>query len=533
MKKRLGNKWIIIAAVVVVIAAGIIIVPRVLANSRNSSTTYQTAPLGRGNITETVGATGNVYTNQTVQLSWQTSGVVKNVNVTKGQLVAANTVLAQLDPTSLPQSILSAQTDLTAAKKALDDLLNSGTARANAELALIQAEQNLTTAQKAAQSKLFQRASQSTIDIAQANLIEAQNALNTAADIYNRNKNRNQNDSTYAAALSQFANAQQKFDTAQYNMQYVTALPDPLSVQAANAQVDVAQAAYLDAKRTWETVKDGPNPIDVAAAQAKVDSAQSIINEAEITTPIAGTVTQITSKVGDLVAPATVGFQIDDLSHLYINIQVSEVDINKVQKGQPVGITFDALPDKNFEGTVTDIDTVGTTSSGAVNFNVTTEITSKDPHIKPGMTATANITVTNLANVLVIPNRAIKTINTRQIVYVMQNGSLRPVPITTGISSTDTTQLLTGNLQEGESIVLDPPTATTLTTGARAGGLFGGLFGGIRIGGGGGGNFGGNGGGNFGGGAAGGTRPGAAGTTGGTGGSSSSGAGAARPAGGG
>jgi HlyD family secretion protein len=523
MKKRLGKKWIIIAAVlVVVVAAGIIIIPRVLANSRSSATTYQTAPLGRGDISETVGATGNVYTNQTVQLSWQTTGVVKDVNVTKGQLVAANTVLADLDQTSLPQSIISAQSDLTTAKKALDDLLNSGTARATAELNLVTSEQTLVNAQKAAQSKLFQRASQSTIDIAQANLIDAQNALNNAADIYNRNKNRNQTDSTYAAALSQFANAQQKFDTAQYNMQYVTALPDPLSVQAANAQVDVAQAAYLDAKRAWEQVKDGPNPTDVAAAQSKVDSAQAILNEAEITSPIGGTVTQIDSKVGDLVAPSTVGFQIDDLSHLYVNIQVSEVDINKVKIGQPVDLTLDAIPDKNFQGKVTDIDAVGTASSGAVNFNVTTEITSKDPEIKSGMTATANITVTALTNILVVPTRAIKTINSRQIVYTMRNGALRPVPITTGISSTDTTQLLTGNLQEGDLIVLDPPTATTLTTGAR-GGLFGGLFGGLG-GGGARGNFGGGGGGNFSGGAA---RPG--GTTGG----SSTGGGAARPAGGG
>ncbi|MCL4560142.1 MAG: efflux RND transporter periplasmic adaptor subunit [Chloroflexi bacterium] len=477
--RKSGKKWILFAAiaVVVVAAAVFVVIPRLQAlRNGNGATTYQTQPLGRGDLTAYVGATGNVRTNQTATLNWQAEGIVGKVNVTKGQVVDKDTVLAELDPASLPQNVINAQTDLATAQKALDDLLNSTTARANAELALISAERDLQTAQQTAQSKQFQRASQTTINVAQANLLQAQSALDKATEIYNQNKNRSTSDMQYAAALTQFANAQQKYDQAQANLNYVTGLPDALDVQKANADLDLAQATYLDAKRAWEDVKDGPNPADVAAAEAKVASAQAILDTAYIKAPFSGTIMEIDTRPGDLVSSQTVAFEIDDISHLYTDIQVSEVDINSVQVGQPVDITLDAIPDKTYPGKVTDVGSVGVISSGVVNFNVTVEINAKDPQIKPGMTTSANIATVQVRNELVVPTRAIRDLNGVQIVYVLQNGALRPVPITTGVTSTVNSQLLSGNLQEGEPIVLNPPSNPASATGSR--GILGGMFGG-------------------------------------------------------
>jgi HlyD family secretion protein len=485
-----SKKWLVYLGIaVVLVAVGVFFVyPRYLART-STGITYQTAALRKGNLTATVGASGNVRTNQTVVLSWQTSGIVSSVLVAKGQIVTADTVLAELDPTSLPLSVINAKTDLATAQKALDDLLSSDSDRAAAQLALIQAEQALVNAQKSAQSKTFQRASQENIDIAQANLIQAQAALDKAADIYNKNKSRSSSDVQYAAALSQFAAAQQKYDSAQMTYQYVTSLPDALSVQEVNAELDVAQAKYLDAKRAWEQIKDGPTEINVAAAQSKVDAAQAVLDQAHISAPISGTITGVSVKPGDLVSGQTTAFQIDDLSHLYVDIQVSEVDISQVQVGQPAAITFDALPEDTYQGVVSDIDMIGTTSSGAVNFYVTVEIMNPGQKIKPGMTASAEVTVTQLNDVLVVPNRAIKTMNAQQIVYVQRNGSITPVPITTGISSGSYTQLVEGSLQEGDLIVTNPPSSAAELANNRQMGIFGGLFGGarqtIRIGGGG------------------------------------------------
>lgn len=487
MQKKSRKRWFMIGGVVIVIAivAGVVGVPRLTANAQQgTSTTYQTQAAGLGSITSFVGATGNIRTNQSVTINWQTSGIISKINVTPGQVVQAGTVLAQLDPTSLPQTVLNAQNALATDQQALDNLLNSNVARANAEVALITDEQNLVNAQKAAQSKLFQHASQTTIEVAQANLVMAQNALDNASTIYNKNKARSSTDVQYAAALSQFAAAQQKFDQAQLNLNYAQSLPDPLSVQLANANVDLAQANYLDAKRTWESLKDGPNPVDVAAAQAKVAADQAIIDAASPTSPIAGTVTVVNNKPGDLVSNNSVAFEIDDMTQMFVDVSVSEVDINKVQIGQKVDLTFDAIPSKTYPGTVTSIADVGTIANSVVNYDVTVKLMEKDPQIKPGMTASANVTIPGPQNVLVVPNRALRTVNGLQVVYIMNNGSVRPIPVTLGATSTTVSQVTGGPLRQGELIVLNPPSATTTAQQSTGGlGILGRLFGGggVRV----------------------------------------------------
>jgi HlyD family secretion protein len=484
--KKPGKKWILIVATVVIALAliGVVAVPQLQAKSASGTPTYTTQALQKGDLSTTVGATGNVYTQQTVSLTWQTSGTVSQVDVAKGQQVTKETVLADLDQSSLPETVLSAATDLATAQKSLDDLLNSNTARATAELALITAEQTLQDDEKTAQSALYSRASQSTIDTAHANLIQAQDALDKASAVYNQNKNRSSDDISYASALSNFAAAQQTYDSAQANYQYALDLPSALDIQSVNATVDVAQAAYQDAKRAWERVKDGPNADDVAAAEAKVAAAQAVLDEAKVTAPISGTITAIDTQTGDLVAAGTVAFTIDDLSHLYVDISVSEVDINQVKVGQTAEITFDAIADKTYTGKVTDIATEGTSSSGAVNYTATVELTDADAQIKPGMTASANITVTQKTGVLLVPSSAIRTVNGAQVVYVMKNNAIQAVTITTGDTSGTSTELVSGSLQEGDLIVTNP-TSTTTTSTTQSNGLLGGLLGGALGGGGG------------------------------------------------
>jgi HlyD family secretion protein len=528
-KKKAGKKWIWMLgiAVVVVGAAVVFVLPR-LQTSSSATTTYKTQAVAKGSLTATVGANGNVYPKQAISLAWQTSGIVSKVDVTKGQKVQKGDVLAELDSTSLPESVLSAANDLNSAQKALDDLLNSNSTRAAAQLALLNAEQTLVDAQKTAQSKLYQRASQSQIDAAKASLIQAQNALDQASASYNNAKN-SADEMMYASALSRFAAAQSTFDSAQLSYQYVQSLPDTLSVQIVNADVDVAQAAYDDAKRAWERVKDGPDATDVAAAQAKVDIAQATLDEAKITAPIGGTITAIDATSGDLVSASTAAFELDDMDHLYVDISVSEVDISAIQVGQPAEITFDAIVDKTYTAKVIDIANTGSSSSGSVNFNVTLEITNADTAIKPGMTATATITTKNKTGILLVPSSAIRTLNSQSIVYIqMTDGNLRPAMITTGDTDSTNTEVTGGNLQEGDLLVTNPPSSTTALTSQRQGGLLGGLFGGIFGGGGGGGMPGGGGGpgGDFGGPPSGGGIPGggqSGGRSGSSGGSSSGG----------
>ena len=93
---------------------------------------------------------------------------------------------------------------------------------------------------------------------------------------------------------------------------------------------------------------------------------------------------------------------------MYADIQVTEVDINRIKIGQDATLTFDAIPNKNYKAKVTEVGEVGTAVSGVVNFNVTVEIIESDEDVKPGMTAAVNIIVNQLDNILVVQNRSVR-----------------------------------------------------------------------------------------------------------------------------
>ena len=118
----------------------------VRAQPRKTQSSFQTQALARGDLTATIGATGTVRANQSAVLAWQTTGTVDQVNVKVGDQVNKGDVLASLLQTSLPQSVILAQTDLVSAQQALTDLLDSDTARANVWIALRNAQTAYTTA---------------------------------------------------------------------------------------------------------------------------------------------------------------------------------------------------------------------------------------------------------------------------------------------------------------------------------------------------------------------------------------------------
>jgi len=472
MKKRI---FIIIGVVLVLLVVGVLVLPTVLTRLGGGQvqSPYQTEPARLGSMTITIGATGAVHLNQTASIPWQASGKVGMVKVEKGQLVEADQVLAELDPASLPQSLIQAQSELIAAKNNLEKVLTNSEARAAAHMALIKAQQDLDDAQKDSQSALYRRASQETIDIARANLITANEALDTAEAKWNQFSGLGPDSLVYAAALSEYARARQLQQQAQYNLNYVQDLPDPLKVEEMNAKLEQAQAKLLSAKKEWERLKDGPDPDDITTAQVRVTAAEAALNTVRVKAPFAGTVTKVDVQVGDLVSIGKLAIQIDDLSRLLIDVDVSEVDINRVTIGQPVSLAFDAISDEQYTGTVTDIASTGTSVSGAVNFTVTVEVDNPDQNIKPGMTAAANIAVSQLDNVLLVPSRAIKTLGGKRVVYVLRNNLPTPVEISLGATASNYSQIMQGDIKEGDLIILNPPTILPMG-GTMGGGAVGG-----------------------------------------------------------
>jgi HlyD family secretion protein len=464
MKKR---TWIIIVAVAII--AAIIGVYNFMGRSQASTTTqYKTAKAERGDLTATIGATGTVRSNQSDVLTWQTSGSVETVEVKVGDPVNAGDVLATLSETSLPQSVILAQADLVNAQKALNDLFDSKTQQAQAQL-------NLANAQKDYDATVMSRnnvrahANPSLIENYRSSYVLAQDKLDNAKENYDEFANAAEDDLRKAQAYNALYTAQLERDKAHTTWLWYENPPTPQDIAVAEGKVAVAKAKLDDAQREWDRLKDGPDPADIEVAQAKVAAIQATINMVKLISPFAGTVSEVNVMVGDQVRSGSDGFRIDDLSHLLADVQVSEVDINSVKVGQPVTITFDAILGQEYHGKVTQVAQIGNVAQGAVNFTVTVEITDADEQVKPGMTAAVNVVVNALKGVMLVPNRAVRLVDGQRVVYVLRNGQPVEVKITLGASSDTASEVMAGDLKEGDLIILNPP---AMLTGGGMGGSF-------------------------------------------------------------
>lgn len=453
------RKWIIIGAIVAAAVLAFFGIRALTQAQAARNATYQTVTLEMGDLVSQIGATGTVRSNQTAVLAWQVSGQVENVAVEVGDLVAADEVMATLKETSLPQTIILARADLVTAKRSLDNLLNSGTATAQAQLNLAKAQDAYDTAATNRESKRFVRAGQNTIDEAKANLILAKDELRRAEEIYDANKNRRKDDPQYAAALSRLANARKQVDMAQANLNYAEGLPDSQEISIADGQLAVAKAALEDAQREWDRLKDGPDADDIQAAQARVSALEATIRQSTLVAPFSGTVTVINTMAGDQTMPGATAIRVDDLSRLLVDVQVTEVDINRIKVGQPVTLSFDAILDKTYNGKVVEVGQVGTSVQGLVNFDVTVELSDPDEQVRPGMTAAVNVEIEKIDNVLLVPNRAVRLQNGQRVVYVLIAGVPTPVNITIGATSDVNSQILEGNVKAGDIVVLNPPSS--------------------------------------------------------------------------
>ncbi|MEW6181322.1 MAG: efflux RND transporter periplasmic adaptor subunit [Chloroflexota bacterium] len=419
---------------------------------------FQTEVVRRGELTALVGATGTVRANQTAVLAWQTTGQVGEVLVEVGDQVQFDQVLAELKKSSLSQSLILAEADLVAAKKALQDLLESDLARAQAQLNLAQAQEAYEKAKDERASKDYSRASPLTLDEARTNLELAKIEAKEAERVYDMFDHLDVDNPQRMNAYSRYLAAQRNLQRAQANLNYLESLPDPLEVQKADANLAVAEANLKEAEREWERLKDGPDPDDIRAAEARVAAIEATLALVRLRAPFAGTITEVNIKPGDQVNPGTPAFRIDDLSRLLVDVQVPEIDINRIEVGQPARLTFDAISGREYNGKVVQVGQVGTAVAGVVNFTITIELEDADQAVKPGMTAAVNIVVDQIENALIIPNRAVRLREGQRVVYLLRNGIPTPVAVTIGAISDLYSEVAGGEIKEGDVIILNPPT---------------------------------------------------------------------------
>ncbi|MBI4761586.1 MAG: efflux RND transporter periplasmic adaptor subunit [Chloroflexota bacterium] len=428
MGKFLKKNWAWLLLLSAVVVGGIFWFNR----SRNAAAqnTFQTAVIERGKLTATIGATGTVRARQSAILVWQTAGTVDTVNVKVGDNVPAGFVMAYLSKSSLPQSIILAEADLVSAQKTLDDLLNSDTARAQAAIALRDAQAAYDRARKKR---------------------EGLNGLIDIQEIVTKTKN------------TPFGKIEVR------EVKTYKGYADATTIAKADEELALAKAKLDDAQRTYDRLISG-NVVEITAAQARIDAAKATLNLARVIAPFNGIVTEAYPLPGDLVNAGMAAFRLDDLSSLLVDVSVSEVDINSVEVGQPVKLTFDAILGREYNGVVVEVAKTGTVTAGVVSFKVTVELTDADALVKPGMTAAVNITVKELDDVLLVPNRAVRLSEGERVVYVLENGQPVKKIIRLGLSSDTMSVLAGGELQESDLVILNPPTEFF---GPRGGGPFG------------------------------------------------------------
>src|SRR4030095_11997566 len=359
------KKVLIGLLIVVIMTSAFIFVRRSNAGTANQ---FQTATIARGNLTTTTGSTGTVRAKQTAVLIWQAAGTVETVNVQVGDSVNADDVLASLAKTSLPPSVILAGAGLVDRQKERGDLVSSDTARAQSEIDL---------------------------KVAQEAYTKAENYLK------------------YLQMSPKVPQTEIRFFLQQrrWGWEYISKTksfkgPAPEDwITDAEHDLALKKSQLDDAQREFDRLNNG-NTEDIAAAQARVDAAQATLNLARVIAPFAGRVTEAYPLVGDQVSAGANAFRLDDLTSLLVDVEVSEVDINSVEVGQPVSLSFDAILGKEYHGEVVKVAQTGTSVQGVVNFKVTVELIDADEDVKPGMTAAATITISELEDVLLVPNRA-------------------------------------------------------------------------------------------------------------------------------
>ena len=405
------NRSILIILLIVGIVASAFIYVR--GSRADASTQFQTATIGRGNLTATIGATGTVRAKQTAVLLWQAAGTVDTVSVSVGEEVSANDELASLLKTSLPQSVIMAEADLVDAQQALDDLLTSDTSRAEAVIAL--------------------RDAQVVYDRAANWRKELNGRIHIKRIVYKKFGNRT------VPILKEFRG-----------------YADEETIAKADEDLALAKAKLDDAQRTLDDLTNGNSP-EVIAAQARVDAALATLNLARITAPFSGTVTESHSLPGDQVGAGATAFRLDNLSSLFVDVEVSEVDINSVSIDQAASLSFDAILDTNYHGKVVQVAKAGNDVNGVVSFTVTVELTDADEQVKPGMTAAVNITVEEMQDVILVPNRAVRLVDGSRVVYLLVENQPVVTELSLGPSSDTMSVIAGGDVNEGDIVILNPP----------------------------------------------------------------------------
>tara|TARA_Y100001934_G_scaffold263074_1_gene338319 strand:+ start:2987 stop:4711 length:1725 start_codon:yes stop_codon:yes gene_type:complete len=164
---------------------------------------------------------------------------------------------------------------------------------------------------------------------------------------------------------------------------------------------------------------------------------------------------------GASVRPRQELIKLPDVSQMKVTIKVHESHVNQVQAGMGAYVVLDSLPDKRFKAHVKKVNLMPDQQSRFSNPNMKVYSTvilidDKLPEVKPGLSARAEVVVTNLQNVIKVPIQAVTTFKGKQVCYVRKGSEDEPVDVEVGLYNSKFIQIPSG-LKPGDEILLSPP----------------------------------------------------------------------------
>jgi multidrug efflux pump subunit AcrA (membrane-fusion protein) len=511
------------------------------AASSGGNSGYRTAPVTRTNIGQSMTVVGTVEPVNDASASFQVAGKVATVSATLGQQVTAGESLGTLDPTALTESVSSAQSTLNADEA---KLVEDETSQVSTTAQTVSDAPSTTTttapatdgASTSSQSTITQDQNTLTKDEAQtavdqhqeaADLAQAQKACATSGTA-TTSTTTTTDPSGCEAALALVSKDQQRVSSDQATVaQDEAALSQALSQASSSGSASsggsgsaggtansgsptegsraVSSSATSDSgtesRSSAGAIGDSGSstssdtPQQIASDQADIDTAQAQLTEAEqslleanLTSPINGTIVSVGLAAGDTVSAdsSTDVIVIIGTDSFEVTSTLSSSQVPSVKVGDTAGVQVDGV-DGIIDGTVSQVGPVQSGDSG-FTYPVVVALPTSATGLFTGSTANVVISTGAVADVVAVPTSAVQSLGTRSYVETLSNGTLARKIIKVGMVGDVYTQVLSG-LTPGESVVLANYAAPVPSSNTATLGGFGGLGGGGAGGFGGGGAF--------------------------------------------
>lgn len=435
--KKHTRSWLTWLIIFIILASATFLYIRARrATATKALQALETAQVSRQTLVTSISGTGKVRPEQLETLQWTTNGHVAEGAVEPGQKVKKGQILLSLTEDDLPVDILQARIDAASVEESLKNL------PADTDLQRAQLQARISS-------------SQLSLENLQKQLDELQSRVCTSWHLADLQSRFDDAESTYSQEPTQ--QNKSKLDLARTNLDFCDETVIKQKVTDLEAQIKNQEASIQKDQEDLQKIKDGPDPVVKEKLENQLAIAQKRMQATQIKAPFDGVVTALFTLPGSATMPGQSAVQIADLSAFYIDVPVAEVDIPAVALGQEVDLVFDAFFTDTYHGKVTQIDKVGQEQAGVVNYNVTITFTDGIDKINPGMTAGVTIITEAKPNVLVVPSQAVKTVEGKSVVYVLKNGTPQAVEVRVGAYSSENVEILEGSLQEGDTLVLNPP----------------------------------------------------------------------------